>query len=251
MRVDVLLGEAPVVPADVADRVVVVLDVLRAATTVATALAHGARAVVPFETVDEVAARARVYARGEVLTAGERRMQRINGFDLGNSPLEFTPEVLGGRTVLFTTTNGTVALTATTGARVCFFAGFVNVQATVQAVLERCAVHDADVTIVCAGHERRLAFEDVVCAGRLVRLLHAAIPGVMRGDGARVAELAERPYLGGVSSLAYDAQHARSLADAGFSADVSACLALDTFNVATVYVDRQLLRATTGGCPAR
>ncbi len=251
MRVDVLLGEAPVVPADVADRVVVVLDVLRAATTVATALAHGARAVVPFETVDEVAARVRVYARGEVLTAGERRMQRISGFDLGNSPLEFTPEVLGGRTVLFTTTNGTVALTATAGARACFFAGFVNAQATVQAVLDALGQHAGDVTIVCAGHERRLAFEDVVCAGRLVRLLHAALPGVVRGDGARVAELAERPYVGGVSSLAYDAQHARSLADAGFSADVSACLALDTFSVATAYVDRQLLRATTGGSSAR
>jgi len=251
VRVDVLLGEAPVVPADVADRVVVVLDVLRAATTVATALAHGARAVVPFETVDEVASRVRVYARGEVLTAGERRMQRISGFDLGNSPLEFTAEVLGGRTVLFTTTNGTVALTATAGARACFFAGFVNAEATVQAVQDMLVQEPRDVTIVCAGHERRLAFEDVVCAGRLVRLLHAAMPGVVRGDGARVAELAERPYVGGVASLAYDAQHARSLADAGFSADVSACLTLDTFSVATAYVDRQLLRATTGGRSAR
>ena len=83
MRIDVLLGEAPVVPADVADRVVVVIDVLRAATTVATALANGARAVIPFETVDETIMRSKAYARGEVKLAGERRMVRIAGFDLG------------------------------------------------------------------------------------------------------------------------------------------------------------------------
>ncbi|MBL0939770.1 MAG: 2-phosphosulfolactate phosphatase [Gemmatimonadaceae bacterium] len=242
MRIDVLLGEAPVAPADVADRVVVVLDVLRAATTVATALANGARAVVPFETVDEVVSRARVFARGEVLLAGERRMQRINGFDLGNSPREFTAEAIGGRTVLYSTTNGTVALVASIGARACFFAGFVNAQATVHAASVVASAEQRDLTIVCAGHEKRLAFEDVVCAGRLVRLLHGALPGLVRGDGARVAELAERPYMGGVSSLAHDATHARSLDAAGFGADVTACLSLDTFDVATAYIDRQLVR---------
>jgi 2-phosphosulfolactate phosphatase len=239
VRIDVLLGEAPAAPADVADRIVVVIDVLRAATTVAAALANGARAVIPFETVEETAMRAKAYARGEVQLAGERRMARIDGFDLGNSPDEYTADVVAGRTILYSTTNGTAALTASIGARSCFFAAFVNAAATIAAV--RSAVTDGgDVTIVCAGHERHIALEDVVCAGRLVRGICDGHSDVVRGDGARVAELVERPFVGGVSSIAHEAAHARSLANAGFEADVLSCLTLDRYDVAVRYHDRQL-----------
>lgn len=239
MRVDVLLGEAPVVPADVADRVVVVIDVLRAATTVVTALSNGARAVIPFETVEETAMRAKAYARGEVKLAGERRMVRIAGFDLGNSPHEYTAEAVAGRTILYSTTNGTAALTATHGARTVYFAAFVNATATVAAV-RRTLAAGGDVTIVCSGHERHLALEDVVCAGRLVRGLCDGRDDVVRGDGARVAEAVERPFIGGVASVAHEATHARSLAAAGFEADVQACLTLDRYDLAVRYHDRQL-----------
>ena len=239
MRIDVLLGEAPVVLADVADRVVVVIDVLRAATTVATALANGARAVIPFETVDETIMRSKAYARGEVKLAGERRMVRIAGFDLGNSPLECTREAVNGCTLLYSTTNGTVALAATHGARACYFAAFVNVTATMHAV-RRAVVAGGDVTIICAGHERRLALEDVVCAGRLVRGIAADWANVEHSDGARVAEMAERPFVGGIATVALEATHARSLSEAGFDGDVRACLTLDHYARAVRYHDRQL-----------
>lgn len=239
MRIDVLLGEAQVTPADVADRVVVVIDVLRAATTVAAALDAGARAVIPFETVDETASRAKAYARGEVQLAGERRMVKIDGFDLGNSPAEYTPASVEGRTILYTTTNGTMALAASHGARACYFAAFVNVSATVSAV--RLAIaRGGDVTIICAGHEKRAALEDVVCAGRLVRGIIAGLEGVTRGDGARVAEMAERPFQGGVASVALEAGHAKSLAAAGFERDVELCLTLDRYDRPVRYHDRQL-----------
>ncbi len=239
MRIDVLLGEAHIVPADVADRVVVVIDVLRAATTVAAALHAGARAVIPFDTVEETALRARGFARGEVLLAGERRMVRIDGFDLGNSAAEFTPDTVAGRTILYTTTNGTMALVATHGARACFLAAFVTAAATVAAVRTAVAV-GADVTIICAGHERRVALEDVVCAGRLVRGIAAGHDEMVRGDGARVAELVERPFQGGVGTVRSEAGHATSLAAAGFSHDVEHALRLDHYDRAVRYRDRQL-----------
>ena len=239
MRIDVLLGEAQVTPADVVDRVVIVIDVLRAATTVAAALEAGARAVIPFETVDETASRAKAYARGEVQLAGERRMVKIDGFDLGNSPAEYTPASVDGRTILFTTTNGTMALAATHGARSCYFAAFVNVAATVASV--RSAIEGGgDVTVICAGHERRVALEDVVCAGRLVRGITADIEVVTKGDGARIAEMAERPFMGGIASLALEAGHAKSLIAAGFESDVELCLTLDRYDRAVRYHDRQL-----------
>jgi 2-phosphosulfolactate phosphatase len=239
VRIDVLLGEAAVAPADVAVRVVVVIDVLRAATTVATALSNGARVVVPFETVDETATRAKAYARGEVKLAGERRMKRIDGFDLGNSPAEHTRDAVAGFPILYTTTNGTAALAATHGARACFFAAFVNAAATVSAV-RAAAKPDGDVLIICAGSDRRIGLEDVVCAGRLVRGLADGQSSVVRGDGARVAELVERPFIGGIASLSFEAEHARTLEAAGFATDVAACLTLDQFDVAVRYHDRQL-----------
>ena len=240
MRLDVLLGEAAVVPADVADRLVVVIDVLRAATTVAQALTHGARAVIPFESVDDAAHCAKSMDQDAVRLGGERRMMRIPGFDFGNSPMEYMPEMVRGRTIVFTTTNGTRALTATHGARAVLFAGFVNAQATVDAV---CALAEerADITIVCAGTDRRLALEDVVCAGRLVRGIRAAFSDIVCTDGAHIAQSMEQPYQADVRALRHDATHARTLDAAGFLADVTHCLTSDSLAIAVRYQDRSLL----------
>ncbi len=157
MRVDVLLGEAPVAPADVAGRVVVVVvDVLRAVTTVATALSSGARAVIPFETIEATIMRGKAYARGEVLLPGERRMVRPEGFDLGNSPLDYTPDAVAGRTVLYSTTNGTAALTATHGARSGFSAALTA--ACFADDVRACLTLDRfDVAVRYADRQRQLA----------------------------------------------------------------------------------------------
>jgi 2-phosphosulfolactate phosphatase len=239
VKLDVLLGEAPVAPADVAERVVVVIDVLRAATTAAMALVNGARALIPYESVEEAAQRARTMDQDAVRLGGERRMVRIAGFDFGNSPLEYTADLVAGRTIVFTTTNGTLALAGTHGAHDCFFASFVNAQATIDAVAAA-AGSTFDVTIVCAGTDRHLALEDAVCAGRLVRGIRAAFPDAQCGDGARLAEMIERPYALDASALAQDATHARALIAAGFASDVSACLAVDSLPVAVRYHERQL-----------
>lgn len=246
MRVDVLLGEAPVAPADVADRVVVVIDVLRAATTAAWALANGARMLIPFESVEEAAQRAKTMDQESVRLGGERRMVRVDGFDFGNSPAEYTPAMVSGRTIVFTTSNGTTALTAAHGARVCLFAAFVNAQASIDAA---CKASDGvtDIVIVCAGTDRHLALEDAVCAGRLVRGVRAAFPDVECGDAARFVEMIERPYHEDLTALALDASHARALAAAGFAADVTRCFAIDSIPLAVRYQDRQLLVLSAAG----
>ncbi len=242
MRVDVLLGEGHVATSDVTGRVVVVIDVLRAATTVAAALTNGARAVIPFGHPDEVALRAKSYERGEVKLAGERKMNRIPGFDLGNSPLEYTRDAVDGRTILFSTTNGTSALIASHGARACFFGALVNVSATISAMLAA-SEDGADCLIVCAGSEKRVALEDLVCAGMLVHGLEDAREGIELGDGALIAHTAASRYRGDMARLAADASHARTLAAAGFSADVNYCLEIDTVTVVVEYTDRMLVSA--------
>ena len=245
MRIDVLLGEALPTPAEVAGKVVVVIDVLRAATTVATALANGARAVIPFDSVDEPSIFAKRYERNEIRLAGERKMLRIPGFDLGNSPAEYTETAARGRTILYSTTNGTVALLATAGARKCFFGAFVNCAATVAAV--RAETRSAgDVLIVCAGHERRSTLEDVVCAGRMARGIARGRTSIVWGDGARAAVLIERRYLSHMDRLASEATHALALTAGGFASDVQLCLTVDTQPLVVSYHERQL-RQHDGG----
>ena len=239
MRIDMLLGETLPTPAEVLGKVVVVIDVLRAATTVVTALANGARAVIPFESADEPVTFSKQYERSEIRLAGERKMQRIAGFDLGNSPLEYTRDIVQGRTILYSTTNGTSALLATSGAKVCFFAAFVNCAATVKAV-RSASRRDEDVLIVCAGHDRRATIDDVVCAGRMARAIARGRTAVTWGDAARLAAMVERRYATGIEKLRDDAKHAQSLDAAGFAADVAACLSIDTQPLVVTYHERQL-----------
>ncbi|HVZ76608.1 MAG TPA: 2-phosphosulfolactate phosphatase, partial [Gemmatimonadaceae bacterium] len=167
MRVEVCFSAQEVAPGDVAGRMVAVVDVLRASSSIAAALANGARAVIPFQSSDEVVERARSFDRKEVRLAGERRMRAIEGFDLGNSPLEFTREAVEGKTVLMTTTNGTAAIAASQGARDVLVASYVNFSAAL-AVLRAALRKGTDLTIVCGGPEGHFSREDAVCAGRAV-----------------------------------------------------------------------------------
>ena len=158
MRVDVTFGGAPPA-AEIAGRLVVMIDVLRASTSITTALANDARAVVPVETPDDVVMRSKAFERRDVRLAGERRLNRIEGFDLGNSPLEFTREAVEGKTILMTTTNGTPAITTMQGARDVIIGSYVNYTA-VLTMLRAALRGGTDITIACAGRDRQFALED-------------------------------------------------------------------------------------------
>ncbi|HMS02779.1 MAG TPA: 2-phosphosulfolactate phosphatase [Gemmatimonadaceae bacterium] len=239
MRLDVLLGEALPTPADVAGRAVVVIDVLRASTVMVEALAQGARAVVPFAEVDDVVTAAKRYGRDEVRLAGERRSRAIAGFDAGNSPREMTAELVAGRTLLMTTTNGTNALVATHGAWRTWVGAFTNLSVTARAVIA--ALDEGrDATLVCSGQERRFALEDAVCAGAIAREILAARPDITVGDAARVAERLAASYDGDLACIAQDAAHARTLVAEGFGEDIAFCLTRDRTPVRALYADRQV-----------
>lgn len=241
MRVDVFLGLAEITAAESTGRVVAVIDVLRASTTIAVALANGARAIIPFESSEEAVLRAKSFGRGEVRLAGERRMQRITGFDLGNSPSEFTPEAVDGKTVLFATTNGTPALVAVTGARDVVVASYVNF--TVVTALLRSALRGGtDVSIICAGQERHFSLEDAACAGRYVRWATRALPDVKRNDAAHACAVIERHYKDNRARVFTDSTHGRALAEAGFAADLVLAAELDRYPVVPLYRDRQITK---------
>ena len=241
MRLDVFFGGHQLTPADVQGRVVLVIDVLRASTTVAVALSNGARAIIPFESSDEVLLRAKQFERDDVLLAGERKMHAIPGFDLGNSPREYSREAVEGKTVLLTTTNGTVALVGLTGARDVVVASYVNFTA-VSAVIRAAARGAADVTIVCAGRDRQFALEDAACAGRYARAVTKRLANVRLNDAAQACSLIDKRYGDGLDRLFEDSEHGRALAEAGFAEDLVVCASLDAHPVIPIFQDRQITK---------
>ena len=241
MKLDVLFGAASVAASDVNGRVVAVIDVLRASTTIAVAIANGARVVIPFESSEEVVLRSKSFERREVLLAGERRMHAISGFDFGNSPREFTREAIAGRTVLCSTTNGTGALVAVQGAREVVVASYVNYSAAL-ALLRAAARGGSDVTVVCAGHERQFSLEDAACAGRFVRGIARRLPNVETNDAALTCALLDRRYGDDLSRLFDDSSHGRALTEAGFADDLALCASIDAYPVVPMYMDRQITK---------
>ena len=241
MRIEVQFGVQQLAQADVQGRVVAMIDVLRASTTVAAALANGARTIIPLENSEELATRSKQFERGAVLLAGERRMLRMDGFDLGNSPLEHTREQVEGKTVLLTTTNGTHALLAVQGARDVVVASYVNLTA-VCAMLRAALRGGADITIVCAGQDRQFALEDAACAGRYVSQIVKRLHSVELNDAALASSLIDRRYGDNLMRLFETAAHGRALAAAGFEEDLAACAAVDSYPVIPIYQDRQITK---------
>ena len=235
-RVEVFLG--PPWPADaVRGAHVAVVDVLRATTTIATALANGAAGVIPVAEPEDAIALGNRLGRDRVLFGGERDSLRIAGFDLDNSPASFTEGALAGKTVVLTTTNGTRALRAVTNAASVRTAALVNRTAVADAL----AREDGDIMILCAGEVNGFALEDALGAGALVDTLLTLIGDVELGDGARAAALLYRAVAARLADAVASADHAQALAKLGFAGDVTRCAALDTLDVVPTLRDGVLV----------
>ena len=241
MRLDVFFSPIQVKPSDTAGRLVVIVDVLRASTTVATALGNGAKTVMPLEGADDVIVRSKEFHRSAVILAGEQRMEKIPSFDLGNSPQSFTPEVVEGKTILLTTTNGTRALLGVQGARDIVVASYVNFTA-VLAMMKVAASSDTDIAIICAGEEGGFTLEDAACAGRYVRALPKRLDTFEANDAAAASVLIEKRYGDNIAKVFKESAHGKALAEAGFSDDLAAAAEVDSYPVVPIYQERQITK---------
>ena len=211
-----------------------VIDVLRASTTMITALASGALAVI--SEADVAAARRRAAAAGAAaVLGGERGGIRIDGFDLGNSPAEYTAERVAGRIVVITTTNGTAALAACDAALERLVGAIVNRSAVAAAARRLAAMHRAhDVHLVCAGTDGAVTEEDVLAAGAILD----AAGGTRLDDPAAAALERFRETVRGASDASVplaaalaDSRGGRNLLAIGMAADIGDAAAIDTIPV--------------------
>jgi 2-phosphosulfolactate phosphatase len=227
----------PLVPAEtLAGSAVVVIDLLRASTSICWALANGAREVWPFAEVDELLSAAAELGRENVLLGGERGGVRIDGFDLGNSPAEYTPERVAGKSVLITTTNGTRALWHARLAKQ-IVVGCANNRAAVAAALR----DEAEVHVLCAGTDGEPSAEDELAAGAIADLLTQQAPDAP-AEVARWRELVAAAEAAGrtpseqfARALA-EIKHGQTLVRLGFGDDLPRCAALDVLGVVPEFV---------------
>ncbi|HHW42665.1 MAG TPA: 2-phosphosulfolactate phosphatase [Desulfotomaculum sp.] len=243
--IDVIPVVQSINPEDLAGRTAVVFDVLRATSTMATALTNGCRAVVPVVEVEEARqAAAMLENKGiPVLLAGERGGRKVDGFPHGNSPLEFPPEVAAGKTLVLTTSNGTRALAAAArGARTVLAGSLLNARAVAGELLRL----GQDITLICAGSEGRFSLEDTLAAGMVVLELVELISGNRPEEGSLkllpldLSDLTvtalhlARAYRDNPRAAFDHSRHGRRLAAMGLADDLDWCARLNVFPVVPV-----------------
>lgn len=219
MRIDVYLTPGELAPAEIADRTVVVIDVLRATSTIVEALGAGARSIYPVSSIEEALRLANTLGREEVLLCGERKCLPIDGFDLGNSPREFTEDRVRGKTLVMSTTNGTQVMSLAASAPRVLIASFLNAGA----VAGELASTEGNIAILCSGRERHFALEDAICAGEILsRLTEERPDDWAMNDGAFAALSLARTFGTGVAMLESTAA-GRAIAEVGLGDDLAFC----------------------------
>jgi 2-phosphosulfolactate phosphatase len=228
-----------VAAADLAGSAVVVIDLLRATSTICQAVASGATEVVPFLEVDEALAAAEKAGRSNVILGGERKGGKIPGFDLGNSPCEYTPTAVTGRRVFITTTNGTRALDHARQAKRIVVGAITNLSAAAASIQ-----HEPRIDILCAGTDGGDTREDILAAGAIVsQLLERSAASRTLNDNAAAAkrewdEVVARAHAAGrhiTEHLAIelrDTQGGRNLLGMSLNRDLVDCAQIDRLTVA-------------------
>lgn len=239
MKVQLLLTPHTLDHVDLEGKTVVVIDVLRSSTTICASLLAGARGVIPVAEPGEAGElRAKLGTDASVL-AGERQGVKIENFQYGNSPGEFTPETVAGKNVILCTTNGTRVFAMTAGAGSVYSGALVNVSSVAEGIM---AVMK-DTVIVCSGREGGFSIEDTLCGGLLVdHLAGRTRGGVTLNDAAAMARLLYRDRKMSLRDAIAEGEHGRFLASIGFAGDVGICSQVDTMPVLPFLKEGRLVR---------
>jgi 2-phosphosulfolactate phosphatase len=238
MNVDLYLTPLPFSRVSLDKRTVVIIDVLRFTTSACAALMAGAKGVVPCVGPGEAGEMWSKIGADLAVLAGERDGKKIENFELGNSPLEFTEEKVGDKIVVMTTTNGTSVFNRLHNAGEVFCCGLVNVSL----VANRVASIQENVAIVCAGRDGGFSIEDTLCGGMLIHLLMTTHKKrVTMSDAGSLALLLYRSNRTAIKQTIQQGEHSRFLAELGFAADVEVAAEVDSMPVLPVLREGRLI----------
>ncbi|NNG26430.1 MAG: 2-phosphosulfolactate phosphatase [Ignavibacteriaceae bacterium] len=212
-------------------RTTVVIDVLRASTTIITALSNGAKEVIPVATVEFAIKVSGGMFGGHTLLGGERNAQKIEGFALGNSPSEYEGSLIEDKSIVYYTTNGSKAIVKAKFSEELLICAFSNLTA----VAEHLANLGKDVEILCAGNNNLFSMEDSVCAGRLVKELMSIKDNVELSDSAKCAVALNQSFGKNIFKMLKDTEHGKLLGFQGFENDLKVCSKFSITNTVPLF----------------
>jgi len=208
----------------------VVIDVLRATSTIVTALQNGAKGVIPVEDMDAAGKMAQNLDSPNYLMCGEKNGVIIEGYDLGNSPHEYTPEAVGGKTLIFNTTNGTKAIKRSSMADRILIGSFLNLETLIRALKKE----KNEIVLVCAGWRGRLSLEDLLCAGNIIYELTGGKLSNYALDGAKVAFGLFEKFGNDVEGILRISNHAQRLQNLVETDDIGFCCQINSMKILPV-----------------
>lgn len=229
MKIGVIPFATAVLPEDIAGKTVVVIDILRATSTMVNALQNGAKEIIPSLTVEEAFAKAKLFPTGKFLLGGERNAEKIPGFDLGNSYREYPREIVEGKSIILTTSNGTRSLHACSNAKEVLIGSFLNLDAVVNH-LQNCE----QIVLLCSGTLGKFSIEDSMAAAAIIDLL-AENHNPKLDDLGQSLLLAYRAKNGNLAELMKDGVHLNYLKSKGFGQDIEFCFQKNLFDILPVF----------------
>ena len=240
MKIDLSFSAGQFDDLQLRDKNIIVLDVLRASSTITVALNNGAREVIPVASI-ESAVKISGSLFGEVtLRGGERNGKTIEGFNLGNSPLEYSESAVKGKSIIYCTTNGSVALAKSRYARALIVGSFLNLTTVVEFVKEE----NKDFLFICAGRINTIGYfslEDAVCAGMMIqKLMKYESLELTLSDSAKAAHALYKTFGRSILKMLKSSEHGKFLIEIGFADDLKICAAVDSVPVLPVQIENKI-----------
>jgi len=232
MNIDIQLIPFSLNPEIISDRVVVVMDVLRATSVITHALSQGALEIFPVSTVEEAFQLLKTFPPGTTLLGGEKDTRRIEGFDLGNSPKEYIAERVKEKRIILRTTNGTKAFHLVSSGKEVMVGSFFNIGA----VAQRCVEIDRDLLLFPSGDEGNFSLEDTVCGGMLIDLiLKRGKKDVMLIDASRAAHVLYKRFEANLVEAFHLSRHGNKLINLGLGDDLLYCSQIDITDIVPIF----------------
>lgn len=232
MHIDIHLLPLPSHPNFLSDRVIVVIDVLRATSVMVHAMAQGASEIIPLATVEEAFKMAKAFPREFVILGGERGNEEIPGFDLGNSPGEYVAERVKGKKLILTTTNGTRAFHTVSSGKEILVGSFLNIGA----IAQKCLALDRGLLIFPSGDEGNFSLEDTLCGGMLIDLITEKEKSqISLTDASTSAQILYQRFKDNLLEAFHLSHHGKELMKRGFEDDLVYCTQIDKFPLVPIF----------------
>lgn len=235
MKIDVILTAKEICPERVKDKTAVVIDVLRATSVMTTAMANGAKQIIPVMTPEEAFELQEKMGKENVVLGGERNAVPIPGFDYGNSPLSYMPEVIKDKTLIITTTNGTRAILNSLSAKKLYVGAFLNDKAIVETIK-----NDEEVVFVASGTRDTFTLEDSLCAGKMAHDLQKLVGAELSDVAIAMSALYEQNKED-IHVIASKGKHYKRVQEIGDVRDVEYCYQSDILKVVPIYTSEGTL----------